>query len=273
MLDYMEYIKALLLGIVQGITEWLPISSTAHLLIVDDLVNLQGSEAFKNLFMVVIQLGSILAVVVLFFKELWPFKRDRKEMKASFTLWFKIIVASIPAAILGFFLDDLVSSVLSSMYVIAFTLLLYGVLYMIIEKTGWAEKRVKFTTVEDVSYKDAFCLGLFQSLAIIPGTSRSGSTILGGMVLGFSRELSAKFSFFMAIPVMAGASLLRFVKNFSYVTGPEWGILAFATAISFVVSLFAIKWLVGFVRSHSFFGFGVYRVVLAFVLVLWTVLL
>ena len=265
----MEYIKALVLGVVQGITEWLPISSTAHLLIVDDLINLQGSEAFKDLFMVVIQLGSILAVVVLFFKELWPFKRDKEEMKDSFSLWFKILVASIPAAILGLFLDDLVSSVLSGMYVIAFTLALYGILYMVIEKTGWAEKRVKFSTVKDVSYKDAFMIGMFQSLAIIPGTSRSGSTILGGMVLGFSRELSAKFSFFMAIPVMAGASLLRFIKHFSNVTGPEWGILGFATFVSFIVSLFAIKWLVGFVRSHSFFGFGVYRVILAVVLIAW----
>lgn len=268
----MEYIKALVLGIVQGITEWLPISSTAHLLIFDDFLHLEGSDAFKDLFMVVIQLGSILAVVVLYFDRLWPFKRDKEEMKKSFSLWGKIIVASIPAAIFGLILDDLVSSVLSSFYVIALTLSVYGILYIVLEKTKWAEKRVKYNSVEEVSYRSAFEIGLFQALAIIPGTSRSGSTILGGMILGFSRELSATFSFFMAIPVMAGASLLRFIKHFSEVSSSEWGVLLFATFISFVVSLFAIKWLVGFVRSHSFAGFGVYRIALAVVLLLVSVL-
>lgn len=265
----MEYIKALILGVVQGITEWLPISSTAHLLIFDDLLHLNGSEAFKDLFMVVVQLGSILAVVVLYFNELWPFKKDINATKKRFSLWFKIAVATIPAAVFGFFLDDLVSSVLSSWYVIAAALAIYGIFYIILEKSGWVEKRIRYTTVEDISYKNALFLGLFQSLAIIPGTSRSGSTILGGMVLGFSRELAAKFSFFMALPVMAGASLLRIVKHFGSVASSEWVILLFATFISFIVSLLSIKWLVGFVRSHSFVGFGIYRIVLAVVLLIW----
>ncbi len=263
----MEYLKALLLGVVQGITEWLPISSTAHLIIVDDLIHLKGSEVFLDLFMVVIQLGSILAVVVLYFNQLWPFKRDKAERDKSISLWFKIIVATIPAAILGFFLDDLVSSTLSSLYVIAITLSLYGIIYIILEKSGWVDKRIKYNSVEEVSYKNVFFLGLFQALAIIPGTSRSGSTILGGMVLGLSRELSAKLSFFMAIPVMAGASLLRLLKHFTKITPSEWAILGFATLVSFLVSLVVIKWLVGFVRKHSFVSFGIYRIILAFVIV------
>lgn len=268
----MEYLKALVLGIVQGVTEWLPISSTAHLLIVDDLIRLNGSSDFKDLFLVLVQLGSILAVVVLYFNELFPFKHDRVERNRSFSLWLKIIVASIPAAILGLLLDDIVSSYLSTIWVIAGALALYGILYIALEKSGFAQRRVKYENVDEVSLKKAFCLGLFQSLAIIPGTSRSGSTILGGMVLGLSRELSAKFSFFMAIPVMAGASLLRFLKHFAIVSAREWSLLLFATSISFLVSMLSIKWLVGFVRKHSFVGFGVYRIVLAFILVIYMVL-
>jgi len=263
----MEYLKALVLGIVQGITEWLPISSTAHLIIFENLINLKGSDSFKDLFLVVIQLGSIMAVVVLYFKQLWPFKKDKTERDESISLWLKIIVATIPAGILGFLLDDLISSKLSSIYVIAVTLALYGIIYILLEKSGWVERNIKYNTIDQVSYRTSLLLGLFQSLAIIPGTSRSGSTILGGMILGLSRELSAKFSFFMAIPVMAGASLLRLLKHFSEITKSEWCILLFATIIAFLVSLVAIKWLVGFVRKHSFVGFGIYRVVLAIILV------
>lgn len=263
----MEFLKALILGIVQGITEWLPISSTAHLLIFDSFLSLNGSDEFKALFMVVIQLGSILAVVVLYFQDLWPFKRDSAERNKSISLWIKIIIATIPAAIFGFLLDDLVSQKLSSIYIIALTLSLYGVLYIILEKSGWVEKRIRYSSIEEVSYSRAFLLGLFQALAIIPGTSRSGSTILGGMILGLSRELSATFSFFMAIPIMVGASLLRFVKHYAAIGKEEWIILAFATFISFLVSLFAIRWLVGFVKRHSFASFGIYRIVLAIIII------
>lgn len=263
----MEFIKVILLGIIQGITEWLPISSTGHLLLFDAIAPLKVSAEFRSVFMVVIQLGSILAVVVLYFQKLWPFKKDKAESIKAFRLWAKVLIASIPAAIAGFLLDDLIDEKLSVWPVIAAALALYGILYILLEKKG--NIKVRVDSVEALSYKDSLCMGLFQMLALIPGTSRSGSTILGGMICGISRPAAAEFSFFMAIPVMAGASLLRLLKSGLGFTSLEWTYLALGSLVAFVVSLIAIRGLVSYVRRHDFSVFGVYRIILAVVVVLY----
>ncbi len=263
----MEFIKVALLGIIQGITEWLPISSTGHLILADEFIHLTGSDEFKYLFNVVVQLGSILAVVVLYWSTLNPFKRDKSERMVCLRLWAKVLVASIPAAIVGLMLDDIVDEHLSVWYVIAAALFIYGVLYIIIEKKLKIKVRIRDT--ESVSYMDALKLGVFQMLALIPGTSRSGSTILGGMLLGFDRTVAAQFSFFMAIPVMAGASLLRLLKSGLAFTGQEWALLVFGTFVSFLVSLVVIRKLVSFVKSHDFSPFGVYRIILSLLIVIY----
>ena len=237
------------------------------MLLADEFIHLSGSDAFKSVFWVIIQLGSILAVLVLYWNTLSPFKRDRKERNACFNLWGKVLVATVPAAIAGVLLDDLIDEKLSVWYVIAFTLFVYGVLYIILERMVKIPKRID--TIEDVNYMDAFKLGMFQMLALIPGTSRSGSTILGGILLGFDRTVAAKFSFFMALPVMAGASLLRLLKSGFNFTGSEWALMGIGTFVAFIVSLVVIRKLVDFVRNHDFAGFGVYRVVLAVVVVLY----
>ncbi len=262
-----EFIKVFMLGVIQGITEWLPISSTGHLLLFDELFPLNASENFLSVFTVVIQLGSILAVVVLYWSKLWPFKSDKKEMKKSFIIWSKVLTASIPAAIAGLLLDDIIESKLSTWYVIALTLFIYGVLYIILEK------KIKFKTrinsLEEITYLDSIKIGAFQMLALIPGTSRSGSTILGGIICGISRPVVAEFSFFMAIPVMAGASLLRLLKSGLGFTAIEWVYLLLGSLISFIVSLIVIKALVKFVREHDFSAFGIYRIILSIVVVLF----
>lgn len=263
----MEYLKALILGIVQGLTEWLPISSTAHLMIVDEFIKMAGSDTFKSLFLVVVQLGSILAVAVAYFDTLWPFKSTKKETKKSFELWFKIAVASIPAMFFGFFFDNFISQRLDSWQVLAFTLAFYGVIYLIVENNR-GKLAPKYNEIGDITYKKAFQLGFFQALAIVPGTSRSGATIIGGILLGFSRELAAKFSFFMAIPIMLGATLLRVLKHGAALSASEWGLTLFGTAVSFVVSLVVIKAFVAYVRKHDFSIFGVYRIIVAILLVL-----
>ncbi len=258
----LEIIKSIFLGIIQGFSEWLPISSTGHLLIVDEFISLNLSENFKELFMVVIQLGSILAVIVLYFHTLNPFssKKDKNEKKDSYILWLKVIVATIPAMIFGLLFDDIIEEKMYRWYVIAFALFFYGVLYIIIEKKGF-QKKVRVENLEDVSYIDAFKLGLFQTLALIPGTSRSGSTILGGLFLGIKRTTAAQFSFFMAIPVMFGASLLKLIKlGFDY-SQIEYICLFVGTSVSFVVSLLVIRGLINYVRNHDFSVFGWYRVI------------
>lgn len=264
-----EILKAIVLGLVQGLTEWLPISSTAHLLIVDRFLHLSLSDEAQKLFLVLIQLGSILAVLILYFKTLWPIGKTRVETKRNLNLWGKIIVGCIPAGIVGLLLDSFMEK-FETWYVIAFTLCVYGVLYIIIEAKFKKEKtRVEIESVENVSYLKAFEVGLFQALAIIPGTSRSGSTILGGLLLGFSREVAAKLSFFMAIPVMAGASLLRFFKYFKYINSSEWVIIIIGMAVSFAVSIVALKGLISYVRRHDFTAFGIYRIVLALLIVIF----
>ena len=260
-----EILKAIVQGIVQGITEWLPVSSTGHILLLDAIWKMNASEAFFDVFKVVIQLGAIFAVVVLYWHKLNPFspKKSAEEKKGTWVLWSKVLVASIPAAIAGLALDDLIDGVLSTPVVIAAALIVYGIAFIVMESRNHP---TKVETVEDITYKHAFGIGAFQMLALIPGTSRSGSTILGASLLGTSRTAAAEFSFFMAIPVMLGASGLKLAKallldGISF-AAEEWILLGVATAVSFVVSLIVIRGLMAFIKKHSFKPFGWYRIVL-----------
>lgn len=264
---FLEFLKAVLFGIVQGVTEWLPISSTGHMILLDKLVHLQVTPEFYELFQVVIQLGSILAVVVLYFHTLNPFspKKSPKEKKRTWQMWFKVLAAVLPVGVLGVLLDDFVDEHFYNYVVVAIALIVYGVLFIVVENRRRGQKP-QVTTLPQLSYRRALQIGLFQVLAIIPGTSRSGSTILGAMLLGLDRSLAAEFSFFMAVPVMAGASGLKTVKyltagNLAF-TATEWMVLTVGTAVAFLVSLAAIRFLVQFVKRHDFKPFGVYRIVL-----------
>ena len=263
---FIEILKAIAQGIVEGITEWLPVSSTGHILLLDAFWKMNASEEFFDVFKVVIQLGAILAVVILYFNKLNPFslKKSAEERKGTWVLWSKVLVASIPAAVVGLALDDLIDGVLSTPVVIAAALIVYGIAFIIMESRKHHTAKVE--KVEDISYKHAFGIGAFQMLALIPGTSRSGSTILGASLLGTSRTAAAEFSFFMAIPVMLGASGLKLVDallldNVTFTT-EEWILLAIATVVSFVVSLLVIRGLMAFIKKHSFKPFGWYRIVL-----------
>lgn len=270
---FFEIVKSILMGIVQGITEWLPVSSTAHLSLLDELVKMDVSEGFFRIFEVVIQVGSILAVLVLYFNKLNPWSRGNtdEDKKNTLLLWVKVAVASIPAAIVGLLIDDWLDSALarSAMWIIAATLFIYGVLFLWMENR---KKESKIQNFEEMSFKTALLIGVFQMLALIPGTSRSGSTILGATVLGTSRVVAAEFSFFMAIPVMFGASGLKLLKAgldgslFTF-TGFEWLLLVIGLVVSFLVSLVVIRWLIAFVKKHSFKPFGWYRMALAVVIV------
>ena len=261
-----ELLKSLLYGIVEGITEWLPVSSTGHLILLGELCPLHVSPAFSEMFDVVIQLGAILAVIVLFFRKLNPFAPSKSalEKKGTWGLWLRVCVAVIPSAAVGVLLDDWLDEHLYNYITVAVALVVYGILFILIERFKPAD-RAAVTAVESIDYKLAFFIGAFQMLALIPGTSRSGSTILGAMLLGCSRAAAAEFSFFMAIPTMLGASLLKVVKLFAEgvtVTALEWGILAVGCVTAFLVSLAAIKFLMDFVKKHSFASFGWYRIVL-----------
>ena len=267
-----EILKAIAQGIVEGITEWLPVSSTGHILLLDAFWKMNASEAFFDVFKVVIQLGAIFAVVVLYFNKLNPFspQKSAAEKKGTWVLWSKVLVASIPAAVVGLALDDLIDGVLSTPVVIATALIVYGIAFIIMESRK--NHAAKVETVEDITYKHAFGIGAFQMLALIPGTSRSGSTILGASLLGTSRTAAAEFSFFMAIPVMLGASGLKLVdalllEGVSF-TGEEWILLAVATVVSFIVSLLVIRGLMAFIKKHSFKPFGWYRIALGAVVLL-----
>ena len=263
---FIELLKSILYGIVEGITEWLPVSSTGHLILLGEFCPLNVSAAFSEMFDVVIQLGAILAVIVLFFRKLNPFAPSKTpaEKKGTWSLWLRVCVAVIPSAAVGVLLDDWLDEHLYNYVTVAVALIVYGILFILIEKFKPADKAA-VTTVESIDYKLAFLIGMFQMLALIPGTSRSGSTILGAMLLGCSRAAAAEFSFFMAIPTMLGASLLKVVKLFAEgvtVTPLEWGILALASVTAFLVSLAAIKFLMDFVKKHSFASFGWYRIAL-----------
>ena len=263
---FLELLKAFLYGIVEGVTEWLPVSSTGHLILLGELCPLKVSEAFSEMFDVVIQLGAILAVIILFFRKLNPFAPSKSslEKKNTWGLWIRVCVAVVPSAVVGILLDDWLDEHLYNYVTVAIALVVYGILFILIEKFKPADK----ATVSDVSgidYKLAFLVGVFQMLALIPGTSRSGSTILGAMLLGCARSAAAEFSFFMAIPTMLGASLLKVAKLFAEgvtVTPLEWGILAVGCVTAFVVSLCAIRFLMDFVKKHSFASFGWYRIAL-----------
>lgn len=268
-----ELLKALLYGIVEGITEWLPISSTGHLILLDELIALNVSDAFWEMFEVVIQLGAILAVIVLFFRKLNPFalSKSPEEKKATWILWLKVLIAIIPSGIVGVLLDDWLDAHLYNYVVVAVALIVYGVAFLFIER--WKpEGRARVTSLQGISYMTALWIGCFQMLALIPGTSRSGSTILGAMMLGLSRSVAAEFSFFLAIPTMAGASLvkvLKFIGNGVEITGTEWGILAVGCISAFLVSLAAIRFLMDFVKKHSFSAFGWYRIGLGALVLIW----
>ena len=258
-----ELLKIILIGIVEGITEWLPVSSTGHMILVEELLSLRLSEDFMEMFRVVVQLGAVLAVVVLYFHKLFPFspKKSPAERKSCFRLWGMILIACVPAAVIGILLDDWLDAHLYNYITVAVTLIVYGIAFIRIEKRN-KSRRAAIETVDEIDVGTAVKIGLFQVLSLIPGTSRSGSTILGGMLCGVSRPAGAEFSFFLAIPVMAGASFLKLLKFGFDFTMWEIIILAAGTLVAFITSLIAIRFLVSFVRRHSFAVFGYYRIVL-----------
>lgn len=270
---WIELLKALLFGVVEGITEWLPISSTGHLILLDELVKLKVSPEFMDMFEVVIQLGAILAVILLFFHKLNPFAPSKSsiEKKDTWVLWLKVVIAIIPSGIIGVLLDDWMTAHLHTPVVVAAALILYGIAFLFLEKLR-PQDSVRVHEVGQIDYKTAFLVGCFQVLSLIPGTSRSGSTILGGMLLGLSRGASAEFSFFMAIPTMVGASgikALKFILSGTPISGLEWGVLGVAFLSAFLVSLVAIRFLMDFVKKHSFSAFGWYRIALGLLVLGW----
>ena len=290
---FIELLKVILLGIVEGITEWLPISSTGHMILVDEFIKLNVSAAFKELFLVVIQLGAILAVVVLYFWRLWPFhiheltRKEEREIaekpgwmqpffrfrdkycdKEKWILWFKILAACIPAIAFGLPLNDLIEEKLNNYVVVAIALIVYGVLFILIENYNRG-KRAEYRQLSTLPWKTAMIIGLFQVLSLIPGTSRSGSTIIGGILAGTSRKVAAEFTFFLAIPVMFGASLLKVLKFEGSFGAAEALYLGTGCLVAFLVSIFAIKFLLGYIRKHDFKVFGWYRIVLGAIVLIY----
>lgn len=275
--DIFEIIKTVILGIVEGITEWLPISSTGHMILVDEFMKLKCRDAFMDIFLVVIQLGAILAVVILFWNKLWPFNLKRAEGEKivdtnKMLLWVKILIASIPAAVIGLAFDDQIDEMLTGdkrAFVVSAALIVYGVLFIIIENL---KKKETLTDLNKMPYKTALYIGLIQCLSLVPGTSRSGSTILGASLLGTSRTVAAEFSFFLGIPAMFGASAIKLLKFFAdgfMFTSEEIIILLIGCAVSFVVSILAIKFLVSYIKKHDFKAFGVYRIILGILVILY----
>lgn len=272
MLDFIEILKVIFLGIVEGITEWLPISSTGHMLLVDEFIKLNMSEAFKGMFFVVIQFGAILAVVVIFWNKMFPFQFKVKTQpcikKDIFSLWFKVAFACIPSGVIGILFDDFLDTYLQTPIVIATMLIIYGVLFIIVE--NWNKRRTSTTTtLADISYKTAFVIGLFQVLALIPGTSRSGATIIGALLIGVSRIAAAEFTFFLAVPTMVGASAYKLLKFGCDFTGMELLTLTLGMAVAFVVSILVIKFLMSYIKKHDFRVFGWYRIVIGIIVLLY----
>ena len=268
-----EYIKSIIFGIVEGITEWLPVSSTGHLILLNEFLKLDVTDAFYKMYQVVIQLGAILAVIVLFFQKLNPFskKKDPKQRRRTWILWAKVVVAVIPSAVIGLLLDDWMDAHFYNAWVVAAMLILYGIAFILVERRNKGHAP-KIKNCNEIDYRTAIFMGAFQCLSLIPGTSRSGSTILGGILLGVSRTAASEFSFFMAIPTMLGASGLKLLKYFLdgfTPSGSEIAILLIGCAVSFGVSLMVIKALMKYVRSHSFASFGWYRIVLGAVVLLY----
>lgn len=272
---FIEILKAILFGIVEGVTEWLPISSTGHMILLDELVKLKVSEAFYEMFQVVIQLGAILAVILLFFHKLNPFspKKDLANKKLTWQLWFKVVAAVLPSAVIGLMLDDWMDAHLYNYIVVAVALIVYGVAFLYLERGE--KKLARIENVYEIDYRTALLIGAFQCLALIPGTSRSGSTILGAIILGVARPAGAEFSFFLAIPTMLGASalkLLKFLLSDVSATATELVLLGVGCVVSFAVSMLVIRALMEYVRKHSFASFGVYRIVLGCIVIGWFVL-
>lgn len=272
-----EIIKAILFGIVEGITEWLPISSTGHMILLNDFIKLGVSEEFYELFEVVIQLGAILAVVIMYFKVIFPygFGKTKKETKETYNLWGKIIVACLPAAVIGILFDDLLDKYLYNSIVVSLMLIIYGIIFIVIESKNIDKE--KTNSINDITYKQALGIGAFQLLSLIPGTSRSGSTIIGGLLLGLKRSVAAEFTFFLAIPVMAGASLLKLLKYIMEVgfvfNSLEVAVLLTGSVVAFIVSILIIKFLLNYIRKHDFKVFGYYRIVLGILVLLYFFLL
>ena len=267
----LEALKVIILGIVQGITEWLPISSTGHLILVEELIKLQQNDAFKNMFNVVIQFGSIMAVVVIYFHKLNPFSptKTQKQKMMTIQLWIKVIIGTLPAMIVGLLLNDWIEAKMSNAYVVAFMLILYGILFIIIENIN-AKREPRVTKLSQLSVPTVLLIGVFQMMAMIPGTSRSGATIVGALALGVSRGVAAEFTFFLAIPVMFGASLLKgakFLMN-ATMTSQEGVILVVGMVVAFAVSLIVIKFLMGYIKKHDFKVFGWYRIILGVIVLL-----
>ncbi len=265
-MDFIEFVKAAFLGIIEGITEWLPVSSTGHMILFDELLRLDVTDDFKEIFLVVIQLGAILAVPILFWNKLSPITvwRTQTEKNRVLSLWLKVIVGALPAAVIGLLFDDILDTYLYNYVTVSVALVVYGIAFVLVERLK-RKSGFRIDSVYDITYTDALKIGAFQVLSLIPGTSRSGSTILGGMLSGISRTASAEFSFFMAIPIMLGASglkILKFILGGFTATGGEIAILLVGIIVSFLVSLLAIKLLMDFVKRHSFSIFGVYRIVL-----------
>ena len=274
--DIIEILKVIFLGIVEGITEWLPISSTGHMLLVDEFLTLNQSESFKEMFFVVIQLGAIIAVVVMFWKKMWPFQiKDKSQPKVKMNIinmWLKVVVACIPSAVLGLLFDDFLEEHFGHPISIAVMLIVYGIAFIIVEK--WNKTRTpKVQALDDISYKTSFIIGMFQVLSMIPGTSRSGATIIGALLIGVSRTAAAEFTFFLAVPTMVGASALKLLKFGLSFTMEEIIILVVGMAVAFIVSLLCIKWLMSFIKKHDFTVFGWYRIVLGIVVILYFALI
>ena len=272
-MEIIEVLKAIVLGIVEGITEWLPISSTGHMILVDEFLQLNASAAFKEMFLVVIQLGAILAVIVIYWKKLIPFSFNKTltVKRDILSMWLKIIVSCIPAAIVGLLLDDKIHALFYNYQTVAIMLILFGVLFIWIENYN-KEKSPKITAISEITYQTALMIGLFQLIAaVFPGTSRSGATIVGALLIGVSRTVATEFTFFLAIPVMFGASALKLIKFGFHFTGLEAIILLVGMIVAFVVSILAIKFLTGYIKKHDFKVFGWYRIVLGTVVLLYFV--
>ena len=269
-MDFIELLKVIFLGIVEGITEWLPISSTGHLILVEELIKLQQNDAFKNMFNVVIQFGSIMAVVVIYFHKLNPFSptKTQKQKMMTIQLWIKVIIGTLPAMIVGLLLNDWIEAKMSNAYVVAFMLILYGILFIVIENIN-AKREPRVTKLSQLSVPTVLLIGVFQMMAMIPGTSRSGATIVGALALGVSRGVAAEFTFFLAIPVMFGASALKLFKFGLAFTPMQVFLLLLGMLVSFGVSIIAIKFLMKYIRNNDFKVFGYYRIVLGIIVFLY----
>ncbi|MGL5054987.1 MAG: undecaprenyl-diphosphate phosphatase [Fusobacteriaceae bacterium] len=261
------YLVVIILGIVEGLTEFLPVSSTGHMILVEKFIKSPDiSQHFFNSFSVIIQFGAILSVVLYFWKDLTPFLKTKEELKDRMSLWSKIIVGVIPAAVIGLKIDDYIESIMDGTWIIATALIFYGIIFIFIEDK--LKNKAKVHSLKDMSYKLVILIGFFQCLAMIPGTSRSGATIIGALLLGVSRGVAAEFSFFLAIPTMAGATLLKLIKNGLNFNSTEWVLLAIGTFVSFVVAYAVINWFMGYIKSKTFKAFGVYRVVLGIIILI-----